>query len=338
MGLLQLLKSKNIPKENVDENSLESNTSLADGLVYAVTYRDEISSIFLYIDGKNDILLGDRWHRVSSLCFHSNRLLDGGYKPAQSYPKGFVIETIPGEDIVSRENIVFSLCSHNGTLYRGGVDGVYEVFSGKKVASRSTWVTTLCSHKGVLYDAGSYFGVFDTFRNKKISKKRITELCSHGDSLYGLHEIFGLFGGWAVFDISKNKKKTMSNEPVISLGSYEGRLYCGTVGYLKVYAEGIVDDKIFLLSSSRTGIVTALCSVPPEFIREVKHSYYSEFNPIELQQTNPEEFIEYFRVNKEKKKVEILNKLFHHSAVNESVIAWLNKNERALMRKASFLK
>jgi len=44
-------------------------------------------------------------------------------------------------------------------------------FSVKKVASRDDLVNTLCSHNGILYDGGGYAKIFETLSGKEVASR-----------------------------------------------------------------------------------------------------------------------------------------------------------------------
>jgi|SRR3989344_4699498 len=49
--------------------------------------------------------------------------------------------------VASRTNSVLALCSHNGTLYDGGIcNEIFDTLSSKAVVSRENWIYALCSH------------------------------------------------------------------------------------------------------------------------------------------------------------------------------------------------
>ncbi len=330
---------KNLFKPKLLEARISDPSKLKEGLVYAVNHDINSSSIHLYINGEDDIHLGDRWHMVTSLCVHNNWLYDGGYKtekgffPELNQTSGFVIDTITGKDIMERSgNTVFSLCSHNGKLYRGGYDGVFEVFSGERIARRDGRVTALCSHEGILYDGGDYKGVYNNFRNKPNNKKKyVTYLCSDKNSLYGVdHDSNEDYFNSVVFDVVKGKIVKNLEEWVTSLCSYKGELYYVYRGLIIRLLDG---DVIFCDKSD----ISATCSIPAELAEQIKHSRKYGFNFSDVQRINPKGFIEYLtNVSDSQERRRIIEQLFNYEQVHENVIDWLNKNEKDIMRKAAF--
>lgn len=342
------MKLRNLFKPKLLEARITEPNKLKEGLVYAIQ-NYKTSSIFLYVDGKNDILLGERWHVVSSLCVHNNWLYDGGYK-IENYGffhelnqiLGFVIDTITGKDIMKRErNTVYSLCSHNGVLYRGDYNGIFEVLTGKKIADRWGVVTSICSHEGVLYDCGarmysdnrSYEGVYDTLKQKIVNKKYPTKvLCSYEGTLYGVgyDQNAKSFGSWYVFDILKNKK-IAERTYVEMLFSYKGTLYDGNAKRINT----TLSYEHFPIK--KEGRITAVCSIPPELEEQIKHTKNYGLNFNEIQRINPKGFIEYLtNVSDSQERRRIIEQLFNYEYVNEDVIKWLDKNENDIMRKAAF--
>ncbi|MDP2908605.1 MAG: hypothetical protein Q8N77_02250 [Nanoarchaeota archaeon] len=342
------MRLRNLFKPKLLEARLTEPDKLKEGLVYAIRH-DKGSSIFLYVDGQNDILLSERWHTVSSLCVHNNWLYDGGYKIENhgflselNLILGFVMDTITGKDVMERENnTVYSLCSHNGVLYRGSYDSIFEVSTGRKIADRLGQVTAMCSHEGVLYDCGTdlYYdnmihreGVYDTFKPKIVHKKYQTKtLCSHKGTLYGLgwDQYAKPFGRWFLFDILKNKKISGISEKrhVTTMCSYKEELYKG--GY-----DGVYNTSGRIVISK--GHITAMCSIPAELAEQIKHSYNHGFNFGDVQHINPRGFIEYLNINTKEEREKIISQLFNCENINKEVLKWLNEHEEDTMRKAAF--
>lgn len=353
MGLLGLLKGK---------RRLEEKTSYEqkgrEELVYAVNYNNNSSKIFLYLDGKNDILLGERWHKVSSLCVHNNWLYDGGYKfEIGGYfdylDLGFVIDTITGKDIMKREgNPVYSLCSYNRKFYRGGKDGIFEVVTGKKIASRNDLVTALCSHEGILYDGGYYPGLYNSLEGKIVSgskKINFNSLCSYKGVLYGGGHKIDKFYPPMVFDVF-NKKKIFSvfagDGSLQDLCACNNKLYgshkiWGWHGkdYYSFHDENycinsILEDPDYLLISK--GIITAMCSIPSKLAEQIKHSNHYGFNLMDIQRVNPEGFMEYFNIQNETEQKETLKQLLNCDSVDTKIINWLEEHKKDVLRSVAF--
>jgi len=317
-----------------------------EGLVYAVNHTLGSSSIYLYMEGKKDIHLCDRWHAVTALCVNNNWLYDGGYKTEKipfiyevNETSGFVIDTITGKDVMEREdNPVSTLCSHNGKLYRGDDrGGIYEVSPVKLVAVRFGKVTTLCSHQGTLYDGGHYRGVYNTFTNEVNNKKKhIPYLCSDKNVLYGIEFKFTsdfYFNGY-VFDFLKNKKVKSIEETPTSLCLYKDELYYTYWGIIKKLSDGstIIHEK-----NTPTDTISAVCSIPKELKEQILHVKNYGFNFNDVQRINPKGAIEYItNVVDIQERRRIIEQLFNCDNINEEVLNWLNNNEQDLMRKAAF--
>ncbi len=336
MNLKNLFKPKLLEARTLEPSKRE------EGLVYAVNYDANSSSIYLYADGEKDIHLCDRWHTVTSLCVHNNWLYDGGYK-TEGYPflnelntsLGFVIDTITGKDMIGRENnLVYSLGSHNGKLYRGGHNGVFEVSTGERIARREGKVTALCSHEGTLYDGGHYKGMYNTFKNEARNKKKyVPYLCSWKNILHGIDSKFDkdfYFSGY-IFDVLKNKKIKNIEETPTSICSYKDELYYS-------YSDVIIGLNNEWLRHDKKGIrISAICSIPKELAEQIKHTKNYGFSFNEIQRINPKGFIEYLtNVSDSQERRRIIEQLFNYDQVHEDVIDWLNKNEKDIMRKAAF--
>ncbi|MDP2906414.1 MAG: hypothetical protein Q8O03_00590 [Nanoarchaeota archaeon] len=327
------MKLRNLFKPKLLEARISDPSKLKEGLVYAISH-DKGSSIFLYVNGQNDILLGERWHTVTSLCVHNNWLYDGGDKRDGHDFLGFVVDTITGKDVMERrDNSVYSLCSYSGILYRGSYDGVFEVFSGERIARRDGKVTALCSHEGVLYDGGYYKGVYNTFRNKPNNKKKyVTCLCSDKNSLYGVdydsNEAF--YFNSVVFDVVKGKIVKNLEELITSLSFYKGELYYVYRGWII----RLLDSDVIFCDKSD---ISATCSIPAELAEQIKHSHNHGFNFGDVQRINPKGFIEYLTsVSPKEERQKIVDQLFNYEKVHEDVIDWLNEHEKDIMRKAAF--
>lgn len=343
------MKLRDLFKPKLLEARVKTRSS-EEGLVYAVNHTLGSSSIYLYMNGKKDIHLCDRWHAITSLCIHNNWLYDGGYKSVKfpSYEPnetlGFVIDTITGKDVMERKNNpVHTLCSHNGKLYRGDDrGGIYEVSPVKLVAVRFGKVTTLCSHEGILYDGGCYKGVHDTFKddvgNKKVNnkKKYVPYLCSDKNVLYGVSPKFDedfYFSGF-IFDVLKNKKIKNIEETPILICSYRDELYYAYRGIVKKLS----DDSILIHEkNTATDTISAMCSIPSELEEQILHvkNYGFDFNKV--QQINPKGAIEYLaNIIDYQERRRVIEQLFNYDQVHEDVIDWLNENEKDIMRKAAF--
>jgi len=130
--------------------------------------------------------IAEREDHVKALCSHNGRLLDNVYSEREDVS---IYDTLENTIVIKRDRSIFALCSHDGTLYDGGDDGVYDTLKNKKVSKGADNVlvgTTLCSHNGKLYHSDIEDNLLDTFGNKKIVKRsqQITALCSHNGILY----------------------------------------------------------------------------------------------------------------------------------------------------------
>lgn len=328
MKLKDLFKPKLLEARTKPEDTGE-------GLVYAIRYEEHpnLSGIFLYKDGKEDILLGERWHTITDFCVQNNWLYDGGCKILENL--GFVIDTITGKDIMGRkDNEVYSLCSHNGNLYRGCHNGIFEVSTGKKIAFRFGQVTALRSHKGTLYDGGYCEALSDTFKNEVLNKKFYAyKLCSDKERLYGASTEYKKYhSNGVILDVLMNKPLTkVESVHINALCPYKNKVFYA-------YNDVIIDiSGIEKIHPNKKGVVTAICSIPQELAKQIRYTHDYGFLFGDVQRINPKGFIEYMtNVSDSQERRRIIEQLFNYDNINEEVLKWLNENEQDVMRKAAF--
>lgn len=134
---------------------------------------------------------------ATAICSHADKLYHSISTGPSACDRSMIFETMTGKLVAERDNSVQTLCSHDGRLYDGSVDGVYDTFANHKIADRA--VNVLCSHDGKLYDGG-FMGVHETISGTEIAyrERHVFALCSYRGILYDA----GQFG--AVYDTMSN--------------------------------------------------------------------------------------------------------------------------------------
>ena len=178
------------------------------------------------------------------------------------YDGGFegIYETFTGDKIVERFGYVQSLVSHNGELYDsdGGPSGrIYETLTGNKIAERDSLVRSLVSHDGKLYEGRGDGEIYETLTGDKIAAERnsnIWSLVSHKGMLYDC-------GGHSgrIYETLSGVEIAGRDDRVYSLRSHNGELYdCGEDGIYETFSKEKIAD----------GCILSMASVPRSIVEE----------------------------------------------------------------------
>ncbi|MBL7100836.1 MAG: hypothetical protein ISS23_02675 [Nanoarchaeota archaeon] len=286
------------------------------GLVYAFKKWNKKPKIFLYVDGKKDLLLrkeSDNSSYIYALCYHKGLIYHSIQNLALS--NRLIYETLSGKIIGKRIDSISALCSHNGKLYDSSYNEVFETFSGEGVARRHRNIESLCSHKGELYDGGRYDFLYETFSGEKVveTKSYIHDLCSHHGVLYSLEEKGKFYKTLSREELSKDWHW---NEFLCSWGdNLWGKDYRGG----KVV--DMLDNKQVLEINNKH--IVAMCGVGKELINDIYYNLYER---------KPKQFIKYFRRHSSKVQEAIVSGVFKYESENEMITKFLEKEYSDLLR------
>ena len=238
------------------------------GLVYAVdiNYKNH-SDIYLFVDGKNDILIGQRADDVSGLCEYKGKLYDGG--GGNTVDDNTIRETLTKKTALADEEAIRDMCSHQGNLLYLKGTGITNVFTGEEIRlNGNSW--GLCSHEGELYTSEDDGSIYHVVRNPssrikvRVKDSPINALCSHDGKLY--------CGDAAsnVFEIDGGIISTGGKAAIFSLCSHNGILYAGTNNSILPKLEG----EIYEVSTGEAllranGGINAMCSVSPGIVNQI---------------------------------------------------------------------
>ncbi|MBR9691957.1 hypothetical protein GOV06_04165 [Candidatus Woesearchaeota archaeon] len=248
---LKARKEKPAPKQEALEERVEGEN----GLVYSID-----DTIYLFREKQDDVEITTRYNTVNALSVHQGKLYD-------VINMGGLNQTLSGNIIVERAWDTTALCSHNGVLYYGEIDGVYNAQTGEEVVARRGYVNVLCSHDGELYDAGEEGKIYKTLSDEVVAERptNIQALCSHDGHLFDA----GNYGKIIRTHPQGLNELRVADGRICSLCSHNGELlYAGDnkegIHRIQIKGSWLHKGKIPI-----KGHVNAMCSVPPEIVQKI---------------------------------------------------------------------
>ena len=246
LNLAKAWKSKEAPNTKEDVSDIKD---LENILVFAIA-----DGIFVLDNDKSIIQIPSKSRNsIRALCSHDGKLYYAMHCG--------VFESISDEEVASRTDVIYALCSFKGGLYDAGrYKKILNTFSGEEIAKRNQTIYALCSHEGKLYDGGEGKTIFETITEKKIDfrPQAIRTLCSQKGKLYDGGEYSQVFENIIGQEIISRKEVASRESPISSLCLHNGVLY--ESGYKRIF-DTLSNKKII----SAVENIEAICSHPRQY-------------------------------------------------------------------------
>ncbi len=305
-----------------------------ESLVYAVSFNDKRSEVYLYEPGEEDILIAEREGKINSLCCHNGWLFDSGF-----YPN--IYDTINEELIAKRNFWTLAICSHDYKMYDASFDPyesvgssvIRETKTNEKISERSDIVYSFCSYFNSLYDGG-LAGIYETFSNMKIRDRR-TRTTEDGIEVIPIKTIVfhnkKLYDGGDYGVIETIGKRVITTRECSSLCTYR-----------TILLDAGSDKSIYATNSNHAILqaqkeIVAMCIIKPELADLIRSHTIREkgklmLDHISLYGPYSEALLKYLNNINIKKKRTIIRRLNSSGHISPKVIRWLEENEPSLFK------